>query len=429
MWITKRNLSIRTGGILILFFFYTLMPFGLLGVNASDLDPFALIPTEDLLKTSVENIINERLIEECSLKDLETNECLETEIVTQYIYQDEIISEQIRYIDEEIVREDIDLRTFNSLSFPLYNNKEYIEKFLKPNYVKDDDVWKILKYATTTIEYYSEQVNPTTPLSFLSDFLFFKPVLAEDVSIDGDAHTDSNHTGSNYETTVFLTVAYRPSLWNKYSFLQADLSSYYGDTVTDSKFNFYISSFSEWTTKDVYYSLPSSSWAESTITYTNQPSTGVAFETIEYADTDTGWEAINIQTEMENWLDESISNYGIAIKPELDGNSSWNEDMALHSSEYTTDTDLRPYFSFTISGSETPATTTTASTTTGSVPNFNDLSIISGYAEEYTDSTTTPSKVIYYVFHIPFIVWLVIWLVSSFIFGRIILEIIIRLRK
>lgn len=76
---------------------------------------------------------------------------------------------------------------------------------------------------------------------------------------------------------------------------------------------------------------------------------------------------------------------------------------------------------------EEEATTTEA--TPGSVPIFNDITIISGYIEHYTDSTSTPSETEYIVYHIPFFFWLVIWFVFSFVLGRMVLEIIIRLRK
>lgn len=81
------------------------------------------------------------------------------------------------------------------------------------------------------------------------------------------------------------------------------------------------------------------------------------------------------------------------------------------------------------SSTEEEETGTTTEATPGSIDPLNDIAIIQGYAEEYTSSTSTPSKVIYYTFHIPFFVWLFMWLTLSFIFGRIIIELLIILRK
>ena len=71
----------------------------------------------------------------------------------------------------------------------------------------------------------------------------------------------------------------------------------------------------------------------------------------------------------------------------------------------------------------------TSTLVTGSLPLYNDIAVISGYIEHYTDSTSTPSEIEYITYHIPFFVWLFFWLVLSFFFGRILIEILIILRK
>jgi len=108
--------------------------------------------------------------------------------------------------------------------------------------------------------------------------------------------------------------------------------------------------------------------------------------------------------------------------------SSGRSGLQIRYSEETGTTD-DPYLEITLAEEEEEETATTTAMEVGSVPIFNDISVISGYTEIYTDSTSTPSETRYHVFHIPFFVWFIFWLVFSTFFARILIEIIIRLRK
>jgi hypothetical protein len=78
--------------------------------------------------------------------------------------------------------------------------------------------------------------------------------------------------------------------------------------------------------------------------------------------------------------------------------------------------------------SSTPPEATTTSATIGQIPYNNELTLITGYEEIYTTSTTTPSEVRYVWYHVPFIAWIVLGVPTLWIFGRFILELIIRMR-
>jgi len=67
--------------------------------------------------------------------------------------------------------------------------------------------------------------------------------------------------------------------------------------------------------------------------------------------------------------------------------------------------------------------------TPDSIPYNNELTLITGYEEIYTDSTTTPSEVRYIWYHIPFIAWIILAIPFFWIFTRVIMELIIRLRR
>lgn len=76
-----------------------------------------------------------------------------------------------------------------------------------------------------------------------------------------------------------------------------------------------------------------------------------------------------------------------------------------------------------------PSEATTTAAVAGSVPLFNTLTAVSYYEEEYGDSTTTPEKVRYGVYYIPFIWLIVIIFPIGFILMRLVIEISIILRE
>jgi len=82
----------------------------------------------------------------------------------------------------------------------------------------------------------------------------------------------------------------------------------------------------------------------------------------------------------------------------------------------------------TIEEEETPTATTTT-ILPQDLRAYNDISIISGYIEHYTTSTTTPSEIEHWIFHIPFLLWIVVCIPVFFIAYRITIELIIRFRK
>jgi len=75
----------------------------------------------------------------------------------------------------------------------------------------------------------------------------------------------------------------------------------------------------------------------------------------------------------------------------------------------------------------TPPTATTTIESDGIEYN-NELTMITGYEEIYTTSTTTPSEIRRSWYHVPFLAWVVLGVPTLWIFGRFILELIIRMR-
>jgi len=416
MWITKRFLKLKWT-FFIFFLFFNLLGFGLLGVNAQIKDNLSEILPQDLLKTNPSNIINERLIDECTNYDKETLECLNTEIRTQYIYPDKIISEQIRYINEEIIREDLTLRTNNSLTFPLGNNTFQIEIFTAPTFIKTDDVWKSIEYATTTIEAYSEQVNPDTPVTYLSDFLFFKPLLADDDSFysgsgDGvvynvvttgtsqsdwdtvhDAISGSSISYTSPSTDLTRCTGYGSSKFQLGRiFLPFDTSTL-DDDINITEASVFIYGQERYNYGQEWGIVETSQASETELVGDDFNNCGLVDSPIEGAsrvilsDTLQYWEW-ELNSTGISWIDlEDYSLFGLRAEEDLDDTLpcvSCDDRFNTNFSEQT-GTDKDPYLSitYTTGGGEATSTTATSTISTGAIPNFNDLSIISGYCITY----------------------------------------------
>jgi len=105
--------------------------------------------------------------------------------------------------------------------------------------------------------------------------------------------------------------------------------------------------------------------------------------------------------------------------------------MAFYSSRHT-GSDYDPYLIVNTYTPEEEEENPTASSTVSNevVPctpmTNNDLSLISGCAVAINGISTTTYS---YVYHIPFIVWAVLFMIFNFIFGRLLLEFIIILRR
>jgi len=76
---------------------------------------------------------------------------------------------------------------------------------------------------------------------------------------------------------------------------------------------------------------------------------------------------------------------------------------------------------------EEPTATTTE--ITGEPRFYDDIAIVSGFIEHYTTSTTTPSEIEHIIYKIPFLYWLIIFIPFLWVFTRLVIEFIIRLRQ
>ena len=83
------------------------------------------------------------------------------------------------------------------------------------------------------------------------------------------------------------------------------------------------------------------SWGENSITWNTQPTSSSEAEDIRTISGSTAtWRTYYVHDLVKGWLDGSISNYGLLLKPI---NESWNDGYAhFTSSDYTSDTSIHP---------------------------------------------------------------------------------------
>lgn len=92
-----------------------------------------------------------------------------------------------------------------------------------------------------------------------------------------------------------------------------------------------------------------------------------------------------------------------------------------------------PFLWVVCEGEEEEQEEETATSTSVAVPcnlqYYNELSMIVGCSEEYSTSTTTPDRTIYWYFYIPFFLWVIIAVIILFLAYILIIEFKIRMRQ
>ena len=157
-----------------------------------------------------------------------------------------------------------------------------------------------------------------------------------------DAPVHSSFPENNYGDGVYSLIGGFPSNSITRLYIQFDLSSIPENArVIDAYLDLY--QFLGLGTGNFTIGLynVTSDWEESTISWSSQPTSSTdAGITNNITAEDTGWEYWNIKTLVQNWLDETIANYGMVLK---DTDETLVELYAIfRTSDYTIDTTKRP---------------------------------------------------------------------------------------
>lgn len=193
-------------------------------------------------------------------------------------------------------------------------------------------------------------------------------VLQPDPTAGKDSYVYQGGPTTNYGTATFLAIGDSDTVNLAYrSFLQPDLSSIpSGKIILSAQLELYTpggGTVGANLTANLY--RVTSSWGEATITWNVQPT----FDTTVHSsvagiDTTAGWRAwTGLATLVQNWYVGSWTNYGVVIRKATDGSTS-SDIKNFHSSDYTTNTTLRPKWTITYTTPPTVTITSPAGTQT-----------------------------------------------------------------
>jgi len=185
-----------------------------------------------------------------------------------------------------------------------------------------------------------------------------------------DARIDPGAADTNYGTDTELWVGGADGD-DERSLIEFSMTSVPSDTDTiiSAELQLYCSSVSNDTARDITVHQITSSWDEGTVTWNTKPSHEVAAEDTVSVTSAGSWYSWDITQLVKDWKNGIKANYGVMLINADAG--TLNIAKIFYSSDYTTDTSLRPKLVVTYSEKPT-ATLTTPTGTENSPTQYND---------------------------------------------------------
>jgi hypothetical protein len=182
----------------------------------------------------------------------------------------------------------------------------------------------------------------TTYLNWSLTYASTQTITLQPGSEGKDSDVYEGNPSNNSGGYTALWVGYSTSKWRAY--LQFDLSPTplpTGAVVTNAYLKLYQYNFLGSGSFSVGLYKVTGNWGENSITWNNQPTSSSGAEAFRTIYTSTGtWRTWYIDDLVKGWLDGSISNYGMLLKP---ADEASNDKAAyFRSSDYTTDNTKRP---------------------------------------------------------------------------------------
>jgi len=347
-------------------------------------------------------------------------------------------------------------------------NETKVKIYSGDNYIKIDNDWLQLEYATTSEEKFFNELEKTVPVETLFEkmvsLLEFFPAKAQTDIIYGSANEGEFNTGwqTNWATARGLTTqTFLPS--DGYPHIYANSQFQSSDSqagVARSSLYYDLSSIAD------TYCVDSASVFLMGKTKSDNDNDAQAYIAVtEFTPADPGavasadfnnfsYTTISNTIDITSLATESYSEFTLTATSSINLGGHTNlglqeghdiENISPNAQYYTgvrfydytnTGTTKDPYLEVSYSDcpgvtepDPDPTTTTPVYTLPCDMENIDDISIITGCQEVFTDSTSSPSSTIYSYYRIPFFpiiifVWVFLWVAT-----RLILELIIRWRS
>lgn len=380
-----------------------------------------------------------------------------TATTTEYAYKTGIVEAK----QENLVEETLTKRTTNSETYELGNGNFRVKYYPRPQYFLDNSQWKQIEYATTTKDAFLLQTQPSPVEKILRKIVPYvygacgdAGGYCYDMLSDGGFSTGEvsgaitnaiGVTTGSFDTNDPIRGGcswYTNNTWTLYrGYLSFDTSSLPDDAIISSSTIFLTLQMNSngYADGHNYVNIVSANPA------TPGQVTGNDIDQLgnEKLSNDLSITGLTNETKYGFGLNATgtslisktgYSQYGMKEGHDFDayeGAHSYAFSYAGFYVSETTDTNKDPYLQ--IDYTLPQATTTPASTTPATYPGmnyYNDASLISQYTEVWsgTSASSTLQAVHLSYYHVPFFIWIIIGSIVLWVFSRIILELIIRLR-
>lgn len=218
--------------------------------------------------------------------------------------------------------------------------------------------------GTATLTYVAGAITIATDPAWQADPARVFPVTLDpttytvqpDPTAGKDAYTLSSSPTTNYGTNTALVIGNDGAGGGNYwrSFIQLAMPSIAGQGVTSASLQ--LNGSAGGLTLATIVRAITATWGEATITHGNQPT--VSGSAAASASAVTGWSSWDITALVKAWIAGTQANYGVRLAMEsFEGSTTQAGDFTAYSSDYVTDTSLRPKLVITATAAPTPTLT------------------------------------------------------------------------
>lgn len=387
---------------------------------------------EDLWFPEVEDIVYDTLIDQDTVKYI-------------YVSGQRVINEK----DELQLERDINIRKYKT-----DDPKVFIKKFYSsPQFIKKNNIWYHLEYATTTKLRFDTETKPIEDIIDQIQSFFYSPfqIIKIANAIDDDIYPYSSAhisvTNANW-TTARNSSSGTLNTNNNYLMARKAGADYIISRIFHTYDTSSIGSDSTINSATLFI-MPQALTAPGITSRATNIYSSSHTDTVVGDDFDQGGTTVYCDTAIEmndqtvniysEWDFNSSGLSGInktgyskfsirEVYKDFDNVAPTDDHYMFYYDDNEGGTSKDPYLN--VVYTEATATTSATSTPLSQLVDFNDITLISKFTQWYETSTSTvPYKVSIKVIYIPFVFLFLFLVLSIWIFGRILNEIVIRLKK
>jgi len=351
-----------------------------------------------------------------------------------YKYKTDIVPQKT----EDNWNEDLTKRESNKeYYFNPITNERKVKIYSGENFIKVDNEWRFIEYATTTEDIFFDELEKTVPIESLFDkmisFVNFFPAIAQTSSSTYSNINDGSHRsdeGSFYQAATTGTAnTVNTTQCNVYSLsgaqkqvsrCQLPFNSNIGSgyNVNSASIFLFVSSILDYNSTYDYNVIVDFEGGESDLVvadFSEYSSTELSSQITLDNHTASSYEEFELNaTGINNINLEGYSNFGVRNGHDLEEtDTGLNTYSGVYYQVIEDGTSERPYLE--IYYSEVTSTSTSSFSIPCDIEYNTDISIVSACEEQYLDGSATPTRTTYTYYYSSFIQYLYIFSLLSFL--------------